>query len=37
MEYEKKFTHFWGNILPLYGKVLHTFEYGVDKNELRGV
>jgi hypothetical protein len=29
MEYEKKLTHFLCNFLPLYGKVLHIFEYGV--------
>ena len=37
MEYEIKLTHFLGNILPLYGKVLHTFEYGVGKKELQRV
>jgi hypothetical protein len=35
--YEKKLTHFLGNFLPLYRKVLHTLEYGVGKKELQEV
>ena len=35
MEYEKKLTHFLGNILPFYGKVLHTLECEAAKKELQ--